>query len=678
MRTFQILTRFTLAAATVLIAGDYARTAKAPSGNARDRLIDAIRKSSPRADYHILFQDSHEVEVRSTAQASSPGNQSIAVNPPPPSPGLPVGVTWLDMQYPQSLGKQIARNPGHDYVHMVWSSIAAFDPGGHWDQPEVMYNSYRRSTGTLVPGFGGTPISIATVAHGQYATVDVADDTTANPVFSQREDLSWPRVPFGAWLPLPGNTLCVDEGLYPPGNCGEMLWPKHAVQQRVAAADFRHVIARGGFGCDDTRLYYWRNDGQNWSGPALIDSSFSMGHVIAADNNSDKVAIVMHDIDESGFNGANNIFYYESTTSGLGWLSGSELGPSFKHALTNYTDTTNGPQAWQQIDAVYDNAGALHIVWDEQRLANKTTDATIRHWNSTRNTIRPVAIGFWQNPYLNLRLNLAGLSIGIGDGATTCGGGTNLDYVYVLHTRFAGMTEQEQADHSGSHPNGELYLSTSNSGGNTWAPPQNLTTTKTPNCNPQAGPDSVCRSEDWATLNKMVSDIDILYISDHDAGPAMQNIGSYQPNEVMYLRIPGGGVNQQYVCPVIAPGFVSVLTQTEECEYHAEPETIKNDEILYILNLGNATLTGTVEVLPGAHWLSIPGAGPYTIPGGGDDLVYNLTMDATGLTEGLYTATIRITHNDNDTASPFDIPIEFFVISNFNCPQSTVISTGVE
>lgn len=662
----------------VILINNSADTAKAPSGSRRDRLIDAIRKQPPRADYHIGFQDQPALRTRPSFKQTRPTERAAGVAEPPPSPGLAIGVTWLDMQHTQSQGKQIARNPGDDYVHMVWSSIGAFDPGDHWDQLEVMYNAYRHSTGTLVPGLGGAPISLDPMTHGQYATVDVGDDTAARPVFCQREDVTLPRVPFASWLPSPGNTVYVDQGLYPPGACGEMLWPKHAVQQRVVAADFRHVIARGGFGCDDTRLYYWRFDGQDWSVPALIDSSFSMGHVITADNNSGKVAIVMHDIDESGFNGANNIFYYESSTSGLGWLSGSELGPSFKNALTNYTDTVNGPQAWQQIDAVYDNAGALHIVWDEQRLANKTTDATIRHWNSTRNTIRPVAVGFWQNPYMNLRLNLAGLSIGIGDGATTCGGGTNLDNVYVLYTRFAGMTEQEQGDHSGSHPNGELYLSTSNSGGNTWAPPQNLTNTKTPNCNPQAGPDSVCRSEDWATLNKTVSDIDILYISDHDAGPAPQNIGSYQPNQVMYLRIPGGGVNQQYVCPVIAPGFVSVLTQTEECEYHAEPETIKSDEILYILNLGNATLTGTVEVLPGAPWLSIPGVGPYTILGGGNDLVYNLTMDATGLTEGLYTATIRITHNDIDTASPFDIPIEFFVISDFNCPQGTVISTGVE
>jgi hypothetical protein len=678
MQTLRFLSYLVLAVAFVAITVDYAETAKSLSGTPRERLIEAVRKSPPRDDYHILLQDQHKSETASAPIAYSQGNQSIAINPPPASPGLPVGVTWLDMQYPQSLGKQIARNPGHDYVHMVWSRIAAFDPDDHWDQVEVMYTSYRISTGTLAPGFGGAPISIAPVAHGQYATVDVADDTTARPVLAEREDLNWPRVPFAAYLPVPGNALYSDFGLYPPGNCGEMLWPKHAVQQRVAADDFRHVLARGGFGCDDTRLYYWRFDGQDWSGPALIDSSFSMGHVIAADNNSDKVAIVIHDIDEPGFNGANNVFYYESTTSGLGWLSGSELGPSFKNALTNYADTIDGPQAWQQIDAVYDNAGALHIVWDEQRLANKTTDAGIRHWNSSRGTIRPVVFGYWPNLYMNYRLNLAGLSLGIGDGASTCDAQTNLDYVYLLFTQFAGPTPEEQADHGWAHPNGELYLVSSRNGGNTWSPPENLTNTKTPNCNPQAGPDSVCRSEDWATLNKFVSDIDILYISDHDAGPAAQNVASYQPNDVMYLRIPGGGVDDQYICPVLAARLVTDLTQDLECEYHAGPDEVKNDEVLTIQNIGNAGLNGTISVLPGAPWLTVVGAGVYSIADGGTDLTYQLVMDATGLEEGAYTATISIAHNDPTLPSPQELPIDFFVISDFRCPQSAVISTGVE
>lgn len=662
----------------VILINNSADTAKAPSGSRRDQLIDAIRKQPPRTDYHIGFQDQPALHSRPSFKQTRPTEGAAGVAEPPPSPGLPVGVTWLDMQHPQSLGKQIVRNPGHNFVHMVWSSIAAFDPSDHWDQLEVIYNSYRHSTGTLAPGFGGGPISIAPVAHGQYATVDVADDTAARPVFAQREDFSVPRVPFAAWLPVPGNVFCSDFGLYAPGSCGEMLWPKHAIQQRVAASDYRHVIARGGFGCDDTRLYYWRFDGQDWSGPALIDSSFSMGHVIAADNNSDNVAIVMHDIDEPGFNGANNIFYYESTTSGLGWLSGSELGPASKNALTNYTDTVNGLQAWQQIDAVYDNAGALHIVWDEQRLANKTTDAAIRHWNSTRNTIRPVVYGYWPNPYLNLRLNLAGLSLGIGDGASTCDAQSNLDYVYLIYTQFAGPTAAEQADHSWMHPNGEIYLVSSRNGGNTWSSPENLTNTKTPDCRPQAGADSVCRSEDWATINKFVSDIDILYISDHDAGDATQNIGSYQPNDVMYLRIPGGGVDQEYVCSELAARLMTDLTQDLECEYHAAPDEVKNNEVLTIQNIGNAELNGTITVLPGAPWLTVDGAGAYSIPDGGIDLSYPLTMDATGLNEGMYSATISITHNDPDVPSPQELSINFFVIANFNCPQGTVISTGVE
>lgn len=678
MRQLRLISILSFIGVVVFLANDRGDTAKAPSGTSRDRLIDAIRKPPLRSDYHIRFQNHPEPKRLPPVSASPTVTQSIAENPPPASPGIPVGVTWLDMQHPQSQGKQIARNPGDDYVHMVWSSIADSGTGDHWNQLEVMYNSYRHSSDALVPGFGGAPISLDPISQGQYASVDVNDFGAAEAVLAQREDLSWPRVPFAVSLSTPGVTLYIDIGLYPPGNCGQMLWPRHAAQQRVDAYDFRHLIARGGFGCDDTRLYYWRFDGENWSGPTLIDSSFSMGHVLAADNNSDKVAIVMHDIDEPGFNGANNIFYYESTTSGLGWISGSELGPSFKHALTNYTDTSNGPQAWQQIDAVYDNSGALHIVWDEQRLANKTTDAVARHWNSTRNTIRPIVYGYWPNPYLDSRLNLAGLSLGIGDGASTCDAQSNLDYVYLIYTQFAGPTAAEQNDHSWSHPNGEIYLVSSRNGGNTWSSPENLTNTRTPDCRPQAGPDSVCRSEDWATINKFVSDIDILYISDHDAGPAPYYLGSYQPNDVMYLRIPGGGADEQYICSELAARLMTDLTQDLECEYHAAPDEIKNNESFTIHNIGNAELSGAITVLPGAPWLTVVGAGAYSIPDGGIDLSYPLIMDATGLGEGLYTATISVSHNDPAVPSPQEHLINFFVISDFHCPQGAVISTGVE
>lgn len=679
MRISRTVVSVMLGLGVVLLATQQAITEKRPGQTQRDRLIESARKPALRSDYHLSFQPDESYWVSASV---SPIQAQAASSPPPASPGMPVGITWLDMQSTHSLGKQIARNPGDNHTQMVWNSIQNFDPSGNWAVTAVMYNTYRFSTGLLAPGFGGGEISIGPPALGINGNIDVDDEGKARASYSQREDVNWPRNTCVSLLAAPGQAMTQEDVLYPADPCDEGRWPRIAVQHRDGAPDLVHAISQNGPTCGDIRLWYWRSENYIWSAPVLIDSVFSPSYVIAADNNSDKVAIFLHDKDDPQFNGANNICYYESTTSGLGWISGTELGPSSKRTLTNYTDTVSGPQAWKNIDAVYDNSGRLHVVWDEQQVANKTTNATIRHWNDERNIIRPVMLAVYPNPHLTLRLNVSGLSIGIGDGMTTCAGESNLDMVYVTYTKFGGTSPAEQADVAGpvggeTHPNGELYLSSSNNGGNTWGPPQNLSNTKTPNCNP-AVPDSVCRSEDWATIAKHVSNIEIVYISDRDAGAAPQSIGSYQPNDVMYLRIPGGGVNTQYVCPVVAPGFATIMTSDAECEYHAEPGAIKSDELLYILNLGNAPLSGTIEVLPGSPWLTIAGAGAFTIPAGGADLVYTPVMDATGLSEGLYTATIRITHNDSSDPNPYDIPIVFIVLSEFHCPQGAVITTGVE
>ena len=678
MRQVRIGAVTTLFVSIFVLASQRGDTAKAPTASQWDRLIESARKEAPRADYHIRYQS----VARDRTNKSYPSyHLSASGSPPPPSPGIAVGTTWLDQQHTHSLGKQIVRFPGRDHVYMVWSSIQGFDPSGEWDSFEPIYNSYKISTSTLNPGVGGMPISLGIPALGQFPNVDADDQGAAHAVFHQRDDFGLPLHPYATYFLIPGNTLFVDEGLDSASACGETAWPKFAIQHRAGADDVRHVIARSGNTCDNDRLFYWRFDGATWSAPAILDSAFSPGYVIVADNNSDNVTILFHDIDEPQSSGANNISYYQSTTTGLGWLSGAELGPSFKRLLTSYNDTLAGPQAWRHIDAVYDNSGVLHVVWDEQQIANKTANVAIRHWNDTRNTIRPVVLGYWPTATGLHRLNLTNPSIGIGDGSTLCSaapGGNNLDYVYLIYTKFGGQTAAEQADTSATgHPNGEIFLTVSSSGGDTWAPASNLTQTRTPDCDPSI-PGNECRSEDWVTLNKAVSDLDILYISDRDAGAAPLGEGTYQPNDVMYLRIPGGTGDAEHLCPPLSAGFDGFLSANVECEYHAAPGEIQSNETLTILNLGDAALEGDISVLPGATWLTVTGNADYTIPANAPNLVYPLLMDAAGLSEGVYTGTIRVTHNDPGRPSPIDFIVKFFVIADFNCAQSAVLSTGVE
>jgi hypothetical protein len=440
-----------------------------------------------------------------------------------------------------------------------------------------------------------------------------------------------------------------------------------------------HVLAHSNTNdCLIDLLWYWRYDGANWTGPVIIDSTPQISYQVADDPSGDKVAVVVHVSNWSSMNGVNNVAYLESTTDGAGWVNNTEA--KTKIVITNYNDDA-GPGAWLHLAPAYDHSGALHIVWDEQHDAFDDDLTAIKHWNSQRQTIRTVALGYWDTPLLTgvFNLNQTKITMGIGDGGTMCQGGTesNENYLYVLYTRFGGPTPEEQADASlEGRYNGELYLSSSNSGGDTWSPPVNLTNTKTPNCNPgssdSAGwpqhPDRVCRSEHWASIGLAVSDIDVFFISDLDAGGIPQGEGTWQLNPVMYYRIPGGTTDAPHVCPLIGANFEALITSDTACDYTATQTGI-NLETLTVMNLGNADLIGDIAVtgFTSPATLKVSDSGTFTIADGDPDRPIIVTMASNGAPEGTYTGTITITHNDSSEPSPTIFPIDFIVANNDPC-----------
>ena len=140
----------------------------------------------------------------------------------------------------------------------------------------------------------------------------------------------------------------------------------------------------------------------------------------------------------------------------------------------------------------------------------------------------------------------------------------------------------------------------------------------------------------------------------------------------MYLNLPGGYTNAQYVCPLIAPYFSATLTADPACEYHAPPSGL-NWEMLTITNDGTGDMDGDVTVEEGGDWLSVSNPGSYYIPVGGAPLVMTVTMDATGLSEGLYFGEIQVTHNDTSQTSPRVFPIAFYVAEEFFCPEDVIL-----
>jgi hypothetical protein len=226
--------------------------------------------------------------------------------------------------------------------------------------------------------------------------------------------------------------------------------------------------------------------------------------------------------------------------------------------------------------------------------------------------------------------------------------------------------------------NGEIYLTVSNNGGLSWSRSLDLTDTKTPNCNPAVG-DS-CVSEHWGSIARIVDDtIHLFYVADRDAGSAPLGEGTWTYNPMMYYRIPGG-TDAPYLCPVIAPTLAVQLSDSDPDSGYAAVVGSNVHEMLTLANLGAAPLVGSIsvsQITPSAPiWLTVAGAGSYTLAPGDPELEFPVTMATAGVSAGVYQSEIRVAHNDTTQPSPFVIPVTFRVICD--CPhQGDVWADGV-
>ena len=619
----------------------------------------------------------------------------------PTAPGLKVATTTWDMQHNDAAPHMCGTTGSGQYIHFSWT---------HWDViPESLYqvnrfvnfNTYNSAgagsflhgvNGATISGAGGNPIH----AHAGFVTLDVDNSDRAVVSFHQRgltEQPPYPCRDYSSWV------LAQDAPNFPSfiqyslaGSKGitcdttdDKMWP-HVSVKRPGPPTYYHVLAHTRLA--DDHIFYWRfkstDPEPKWKGPFLVDSCSALSYNVAVDRTTSKCAIVT----ENDYDPVSNpsyswqIVYRESSSDGDDWgpVSSTGLGDAKRNFITSY-DHTTGPEAWLECVGDYDNSGNLHVIWTERRypLDNRSTQAALKHWDKTSNNITTAAFGYWDNAgYIGGRkINLAFPSIGFGDGSTTCGAGTNFNYLYVTYTQFGGNSVAQQNDSSARGlMNGEIILSSSRDGGFTWAPPVNLTNSLNPGCDPTALPADPCPSENWASIARTVDDtLHIQYIADQDAGDAVLGNGTWTFNPVMYYRIPGG-TNVQPVCPLFSPYFAAELSNANgpECEYHTPPNTSIN-ETLTLKNSGNATMNGTISVVPPASWLTV-GSPTYEIPAGSGDLPFTVTMNAAGLAEGYYHTTISITHNDQTKIPPYVIPVDFFVYNHFYCSGSRALHTS--
>jgi hypothetical protein len=485
-------------------------------------------------------------------------------------PGVVIGITSRDWQQSNAMGHQIASNPGSNTVHFVWvmHDHIPYDAEDYWNYYSN-YNSWDKTSGTLNNGSNGVSVSTGVFDfnnQGGFICMDVDSDNLCHAVLSQCLDV---RLPSSAWhlhFPLEGAALHIDTELPDPVSAPVELgqvWPDIAITQnnglKDGSGDIRHVIAGG---TDFTtphhlhtdHIWYWRYDAGAltpvWEGPALLDSCKDAAWAIDAADNSGKVAAAFtSDYITDGLNELNNVVYRESRTAGSGWLDGTELGEAHKNFVTSYA-VPAGRQSWRETAIAYDHSGVLHIIYIEQLYAYATEKVSLYHWSDAQRESHLAAAGHYPNDGTwMMNLNFSQISLGIGDGVTLCDGGTttNEDYLYLLYMKLGGDTPEEQADTSRAGlANGEIYLTVSPNGGVNWSDPVNLTDTKSPDCHGD-GPDSLCASESWGSLARDVSDIEILYILDYEAGGLYET--EFTLNDVMYVNIPGGTIDAALLCP---------------------------------------------------------------------------------------------------------------------------------
>ncbi|MEW5874722.1 MAG: hypothetical protein AB1752_06025 [Candidatus Zixiibacteriota bacterium] len=622
-----------------------------------------------------------------------------------------ISATTYDFQHNDDGTRQIGWLGGGNHIHFAvtyWDVIP--ESLDHVDR-YVHYNAWNSAAGgSLTLGAEGDNVlacvgPMVVSMRGGFATLDVATGDLGTPSCHALSEPQQPAGSLSSWIfdqGFPGLAVwgCVE---IPSSVNQESIWPHMSIDVGGSATkapgdDVYHVTAHPAEAND--RIYYWRRIGVagSWAGPVCLDETSALSYHPAPDPTSQKVSVAYLRHQENPW-GLLDVVCITSVNNGQDWINadiaspGTCVGPSVNGGRTNITNYSDpaGPQAWTECTSEYDWSGRYHVLWVEQSQANISSDCRIRHWDNITMTVRTVAQaeGFGNVGGDGVRdLWLAYPQMGFGDGTTLCtdgpanpgpaGATTNNHYVYVTYEQYGGETAVEANDVSVTpQQNLEVYLAVSSDHGNTWSPSVNLTNTKTPGCD--GTPGNECLSERDPSIARVINDtIMVMYIEDRDAGDAVFGQGTWTYNPVQFLRIPGG-TDVEPVCPQIAASFAARLSnQDPDCEYHA-PRGGSQIESLTIENLGNAALTGNVSKVGGSAWLQMT-TGAYTVNAGAAANVRTVTMSAAAppqsTTEGLYSETIRITHNDPNKVSPRDIPVDFFVFDEFYCPDFLTLNTG--
>lgn len=447
---------------------------------------------------------------------------------------LRIGTTFHDLAGVGSLGRMILAQD--DSIYVTWTSLLPSD----WSK--IGYNAYFPGIGWLADSLG---LQFGPTGRIAYCNMDLL----------RTENHHYPIISSSLYDGLSHillTHLFEETAEYNILNNGRLY--SQIVSDREENI---HVLFANSEGFSSLLpLIYQRSDdaGENFTPEHVVDSIFTISHVLAKSRYSSKAAIAYlkpRNYDPSSTIQMNNDLAILESEDGIEW-HWEEI-----RNLTNFADVDTF-RAGFDVGLIYDDNDNLHAVFStpgvfydpENGDYTVLKNSLIWHWSSAHDSFTVIAKQ-WEpsdNSAWHLSVDRGSLSLDSLSG-----------YMYCVYNRF---TENDISMEG--YSNGEIFVSVSTDHGLNWSQGTNVTQTNNNGCYP-----GECFSEVFPSAVELISDtLQITYILDRDAGSVIQMEGMITVNPVMYQRIPCSEIP---TTPLIEQNVSLHVTPTEISEEWRQP-----------------------------------------------------------------------------------------------------------
>ncbi|MCP4580615.1 MAG: exo-alpha-sialidase, partial [candidate division Zixibacteria bacterium] len=409
------------------------------------------------------------------------------------------GTTWYDYQTNGSTGNRIEFDAS-GAIHVSWmNKLTNGDRHVYWNYKDDQWRTNKQ---------------VSEAEGAGYTNIDKTSDRRSVVCYHQFS------IDPGAFIAMdigPGFEIFTVSQLpntY-PGRV-DLFWPYLAID----ANDNMHVVMHenSATGTPQVMAYTFSDDmGATWSELLIVDTLMDISCIPVASEADNKVALVYtHPIALAETEQVNNDVYYIESEDGINWNFSNKIN------ITNY-EYDDTIRAYTDLDAVYDNNGDLHVVWNTPGYFAEDGTITIDAcflWHWSESTGINMIFDAWHISYPGVwNRSASKMSIGV----------DNTNHLFAVWTHF-----DDEDVSAGGFSNGELYMSYSEDGGVSWSEPMNMTDTYSGDCLPED-----CDSDHWSSLAETVGEnLHIHYINDKDAGGIPQTEGTATENPVVYLMYP--------------------------------------------------------------------------------------------------------------------------------------------